>query len=251
MAAGLAAAGARVGILARNRDRIQRQVAAIQQNGDEALSLVADVLDAASLEAAKEEVLDRWGRIDLLINAAGGNVGEAVLQPDADLFSLPPDAVRTVVDLNLFGTFIPWQAFGPALVRDESEERRSAVVNISSMTAQRAITRVGGYGAAKAAIDSLTRWMALEAAQRYGDRLRVNAIAPGFFLGEQNRRLLTNEDGSLTARGEAIVRQTPMGRFGVASELIGTLLWLCSEGSSFVTGAVIPVDGGFSAAGGV
>ncbi|MEA2275289.1 MAG: hypothetical protein QOC78_249 [Solirubrobacteraceae bacterium] len=251
MAAGLAAAGARVGVLARNRSRIDRQVAAIVDRGGDAHALVADVLDRGQLEDARDEVLGRWGRIDLLVNAAGGNVAAAVLQPEDDLFSLSVDAFRAVVELNAFGTLLPCQVFGPALARSAAGGGTAAIVNVSSMTAQRAVTRVGGYGAAKAAVDALTRWLALEAATRYGGRLRVNAIAPGFFVGEQNRRLLVEEDGTLTARGRAIVDRTPMGRFGEPSELIGTLLWLCGDGSSFVTGAVIPVDGGFSASGGV
>jgi NAD(P)-dependent dehydrogenase (short-subunit alcohol dehydrogenase family) len=251
MATGLAAAGASVGVLARNRERIDRRVAEIERGGGDAHGLVADVLDRAQLEAARDEALERWGGIDLLVNAAGGNVAKAVLAPDADLFSLPADAFGAVVELNFLGTLIPCQVFGPVLASTTSGDRSAAIVNISSMTAQRAITRVGGYGAAKAAVDSLTRWLAVEAARRFGDRLRVNAIAPGFFLGEQNRRLLLEDDGTLTARGQTIVEQTPMGRFGESAELIGTLLWLCGDASSFVTGTVIPVDGGFSAWGGV
>jgi NAD(P)-dependent dehydrogenase (short-subunit alcohol dehydrogenase family) len=251
MAAGLAAAGARVGVLARNRERIDRRVTAIVDRGGDAHALVADVLDRGQLEDARDEVLERWDRIDLLVNAAGGNVAAAVLAPEADLFSLSVDAFRAVVELNALGTLLPCQVFGPALARSAAGDGTAAIVNVSSMTAQRAVTRVGGYGAAKAAVDALTRWLALEAATRYGGRLRVNAIAPGFFVGDQNRRLLMEEDGTLTARGRTIVDRTPMGRFGEPDELIGTLLWLCGDGSSFVTGAVIPVDGGFSASGGV
>jgi NAD(P)-dependent dehydrogenase (short-subunit alcohol dehydrogenase family) len=251
MAAGLAAAGARVGVLARNRERIDRQVAAIMERGGDAHPLVADVLDRQQLEDARDDALARWGRVDLLVNAAGGNLAEAMLPPEADLFSISVDAFRAVIELNAFGTLLPCQVFGPALARSAAGDGTAVIVNVSSMTAQRALTRVGGYSAAKAAVEALTRWLALEAATRYGGRLRVNAIAPGFFMGEQNRRLLVEEDGTLTARGRTIVERTPMGRFGEPSELIGTLLWLCGEGSSFVTGAVIPVDGGFGASGGL
>jgi len=205
----------------------------------------ADVLRKASLLAARDLVVERWGRVDILVNAAGGNVPGATLEPGASVFDLAEEAFRDVVDLNLLGTLLPAQVFGAAMGGEGS------IVNVSSMAAQRAITRVVGYSAAKAAVENLTRWLAVELARTEGPGLRVNAIAPGFFVGEQNRALLLEPDGSLTERGRTIVERTPTGRFGEADELVGTLIWLCGPGAAFVTGAVIPVDGGFGAYGGV
>ncbi|HEX7069169.1 MAG TPA: SDR family oxidoreductase [Rhodothermales bacterium] len=247
MARGLAEAGARVALLARSRDKLEALAHTITQKGGEAMAVPADVLDAAQLEAARDQVLARWGRVDGLVNGAGGNVAEATLKPGGNVFDLPMEAFRKVFDLNLVGTLLPTQVFGRAM----AEQRRGVVVNISSMAADRAITRVVGYSAAKASLENYTRWMAMELARSFGEGMRVNAIAPGFFVGDQNRRLLLNEDGSLTDRGRTIIAHTPMGRFGEADELVGTLVWLCSPASRFVTGIVVPVDGGFSAFSGV
>ena len=247
MARGLAAAGARVGILGRRVQRAQEVAQAIVQEGGQALATPADVLVQEQLEQVRDAVLARWGRIDGLVNAAGGNLPGATLSPDRTVFDLSQEALRQVVDLNLLGTILPSQVFGAVM----AEQGAGSVVNISSMAAQRAITRVAGYSAAKAAVDNFTRWLATEFARKFGDGLRVNAIAPGFFIGEQNRRLLLNEDGSLTDRGQTIIQHTPMGRFGEPEELVGTLLWLMSDASRFVTGVVVPVDGGFSAFSGV
>jgi NAD(P)-dependent dehydrogenase (short-subunit alcohol dehydrogenase family) len=247
MARGLAGAGARVGIVGRRSEKIDTVVAAIAASGGEAVGLPADVLDAAQLQAAREVVLARWGHVDILVNAAGGNVAGATLAPGRSVFDLPLDAFREVVDLNLLGTLLPIQVFGAVM----AEAGRGCVVNVSSMTATRAISRVVGYSAAKAAIDNLTRWLASELTRSYGDGLRVNAIAPGFFIGEQNRALLTDERGELTERGRTIVAHTPAGRFGAPEELVGTLIWLCSPAARFVNGVVVPVDGGFSAFSGV
>jgi NAD(P)-dependent dehydrogenase (short-subunit alcohol dehydrogenase family) len=246
MARGLAGAGARVGVLGRSRERAERAVEEISGAGGEALALTADVLERGRLEEARDAVLERWGRVDILVNAAGGNVPEATVGEEGTIFDVPRDAFRRVLDLNLLGTLLPSQVFGEAL-----SEGGGCIVNISSMAAQRPLSRVVGYSAAKAAVDNLTRWLAVELARRHGPHLRVNAIAPGFFLGEQNRDLLVSEDGTLTQRGRAIVDHTPAGRFGEPGELVGTLLWLCGPGASFVTGVVVPVDGGFSAFGGV
>jgi NAD(P)-dependent dehydrogenase (short-subunit alcohol dehydrogenase family) len=235
MAAGLAAAGAHVAVLGRDA---QRAEAVAREIGGE--SLQANVLERDELIAAREQALARWGRVDILVNAAGGNVPGATLGEEQVVFDLPESAFREVVDLNLIGTLLPSQVFGSAI-------ERGTIVNVSSMTADRAITRVIGYSAAKAAVENLTRWLAVELAPA----VRVNAIAPGFFVGEQNRRLLLDENGGLTERGRTIVDHTPAGRFGEADELIGTLLWLCGPGASFVTGIVVPVDGGFSAFSGV
>jgi NAD(P)-dependent dehydrogenase (short-subunit alcohol dehydrogenase family) len=234
MAAGLAAAGAHVAVLARRTPEV-----------DHALALTADVLRRDELIAARDRVVNRWGRLDILVNAAGGNVPGATLEPGASVFDLPEEAFREVVDLNLLGTLLPTQVFGAVM------DGEGSIVNVSSMAAPRAITRVVGYSAAKAAVENLTRWLAVELARTHGAGLRVNAIAPGFFIGEQNRRLLLESDGTLTERGRTIVERTPAGRFGEADELVGTLLWLCGPGAAFVTGAVIPVDGGFSAFSGV
>ena len=235
MAAGLAAAGAQVAVLGRDRERAEAAARAV---GGEALA--ADVLDRDQLTAARDRVLERWGRLDILVNAAGGNVPDATLGEGRSLSDLPAAAFREVVELNLLGTLLPAQVLGAAIAR-------GAIVNVSSMAADRAITRVVGYSAAKAGVENLTRWLAVELAPA----VRVNAIAPGFFVGEQNRRLLLDEDGEPTERGRTIVDRTPAGRFGEADELVGTLLWLCGPGAGFVTGVVVPVDGGFSASSGV
>jgi NAD(P)-dependent dehydrogenase (short-subunit alcohol dehydrogenase family) len=235
MARGLAAAGARVAVLGRSAERARTSAEAIG-----GIAVAADVRSREQLVAARDRVVDEWGRVDVLVNAAGGNVPEATLDPGASVYDLREDAFREVTDLNLTGTLLPIQVFGAAM-------ETGSIVNVSSMAVARAITRVLGYGAAKAAVENLTRWLAVELAPA----VRVNAVAPGFFVGEQNRRLLLEPDGELTERGRAIVAHTPAGRFGEADELIGTLLWLCGPGSRFVTGAVVPVDGGFSAFSGV
>jgi NAD(P)-dependent dehydrogenase (short-subunit alcohol dehydrogenase family) len=237
IAQGLAAAGARVALLARRRDRLEELARSI---GESALAVEADVLDAAQLDHARATVLDRWGRVDILVNAAGGNVPAATVG-EQSFFELPAAALDEVVNLNFNGTVLPCQVFGATMTK-------GSIVNISSLAAHRALTRVVGYGAAKAAVENLTRWLAVELAPQ---GVRVNAIAPGFFIGEQNRALLLDDSGALTARGERIVAATPAGRFGEPHELAGTVIWLCSTAASFVTGTVIPVDGGFDAFGGV
>lgn len=247
MARGLAEAGARVALLARNRVKLNAAASSLHEGGFDVLAVAADVLNAEQLEKARESVLDAYGGIDILVNAAGGNLPGATLQPDADVFGLSEAAFRQVFDLNLIGTVLPTQAFGRTLADGNS----GCIVNISSMAAQKILTRVVGYSAAKAAVENYTRWMAVELARSFGEKLRVNAIAPGFFVGEQNRDLLMNRDGSLTERGRLIIDHTPMGRFGDAEELVGTLVWLCSDASRFVTGIVVPVDGGFSAFSGI
>lgn len=255
MVRGLAQAGAQVGILGRRQEQAAASARAIEAEGGAAMPLAADVLERAQLEAARDAVLGRWGRVDILVNAAGGNMARANTSPDVSFFDLPEDALSAVLDLNLMGTLLPSQVFGPALseaaATSHPRSGRGCIVNISSMASARAITRVVGYSAAKAAVDNFTRWLAVSLARPDGLGPRVNAIAPGFFVGEQNRRLLLNEDGTLTARGETIVAHTPAGRFGEPDELLGTLIWLCGPGASFVNGIVVPVDGGFSAFSGV
>jgi NAD(P)-dependent dehydrogenase (short-subunit alcohol dehydrogenase family) len=247
MARGLARAGAKVGVLGRRRERAEVVVQTIEADGGVALALPADVLDRGELEAAREAVVERWGRLDVLVNAAGGNMPSATLEPGGSFFELPVEGMEPVITLNLQGTLLPSQVFGEAMAR----AGQGTIVNISSMAAQRAMTRVLGYGVAKAAVENATRWLAVELGRSFGEGLRVNAIAPGFFIGEQNRTLLLNEDGSLTARGQTIIDHTPAGRFGEPDDLIGTLIWLCGPGAGFVNGIVVPVDGGFSAFSGV
>ncbi len=191
--------------------------------------------------------MEQWGRLDVLVNAAGGNMPSATLEPGQSFFDLPVEGMESVIALNLQGTLLPSQLFGEAMARAGG----GCVVNISSMAAQRAMTRVVGYGVAKAGVENATRWLAVELGRSFGAGLRVNAIAPGFFIGEQNRALLLNEDGSLTARGQTIIDHTPAGRFGEPDDLIGTLIWLCGPGAGFVNGVVVPVDGGFGAFSGV
>jgi NAD(P)-dependent dehydrogenase (short-subunit alcohol dehydrogenase family) len=254
MAQGLARLGARVAVLGRNRERADQAVAAMTAAGGEAFALLADVNNQAQLLKARDALLDHWGKVDILVNAAGGNVAAANVPDDASLFDVPKEAFEQVFDLNLMGTLLPTQVFGRAMVertKGTAEKPEGCIVNVSSMAAMRVISRVAGYSAAKAAVDNFTRWLAVELARKYGAGLRVNAIAPGFFVGEQNRALLLNPDGSLTARGQTIIAHTPAGRFGEPEELVSTLGWLCSPGARFVTGLVVPVDGGFNIFSGV
>jgi NAD(P)-dependent dehydrogenase (short-subunit alcohol dehydrogenase family) len=249
MACGLAGAGARVAVLGRRRERAEEVVREISDSGGEAMAVPADVLDGEQLEAARDAVLGRWGRLDILVNAAGGNVPEATVNDDETIFDLPRGAIQEVLELNLLGTILPSQVFGEAMARGEPAE--GVIVNVSSMAASRPLTKVVVYSAAKAAVQSFTRWLAVELARKHGAGLRVNAIAPGFFLGEQNRAMLVAEDGGLTDRGRTIIEHTPAARFGEPEELVGALIWLCSPAAHFVTGIVVPVDGGFGAFSGV
>lgn len=247
MAHGLAAAGAKVAILGRRAERASEVVSSIQAAGGEAMPLPADALDRDQLLAARQELLAKWGRVDVLINAAGGNSADATVVGERTFFNLSREAVDKMMELNFIGTVLPSQVFAETM----AEQGKGSIINISSMAAIRPLTRVIGYAAAKSAIDNFTRWLAVELCTKYGPGLRVNAIAPGFFVGEQNRSFLLNEDGSLTPRGQQIISHTPMGRFGDAEELIGTAVWLSSDAARFVTGIVVPVDGGFSAYAGV
>jgi NAD(P)-dependent dehydrogenase (short-subunit alcohol dehydrogenase family) len=243
---GIAAAGGAVGILGRNEEVAQARAAAINQAGGKAIALIADVMQETQLNAARDKMMEAFGRIDGLVNGAGGNMPEGVVPPGGDIFGLNMEGMRKVMDLNLYGTLISTQVFGRTIA-----ENGGSIVNISSVSSTSAITRVLGYSMGKSAIDSYTRWFALEMANRYGDKVRMNALVPGFFLTEQNRSLLTNPDGSFTSRGELIVQNTPFKRLGDPDELIGALVWLLSDASSFVTGTTINVDGGFLAFSGV
>jgi len=247
MAKAMARRGAKVGILGRTPAKVEATVAAIQAEGGEALPLVADVLDAGLLNAACDIVMKKWGKIDILINGAGGNIPGAAIPPEEHFFMHPFENLQKVFALNFDGTVLPTMIFGKSM----AETGSGSIINISSMTAQQAVTRVPGYSAAKAAVDSFTKWLAVEVALKFGDGLRVNAIAPGFFVTSQNRRLLTNDDGTFTERGATVINKTPARRFGEPEELVGTAIWLASDASRFVTGTVIPVDGGFSAWSGV
>jgi NAD(P)-dependent dehydrogenase (short-subunit alcohol dehydrogenase family) len=246
--AGIVQAGGAVGILGRNATEAQARAAAIRAQGGRALALVADVLDEAQLRAACRQALDEFGRIDGLVNGAGGNGPDGVLDPAEGVFSLNLAGMKRVMELNLWGAVLPTQVFGEALAQTPG---RGSIVNISSMNSKRAITKVLGYNMGKAALDCYTQWFAVEMAHRYGDKLRMNALAPGFFLTEQNRDLLTTPEGGYTARGELVICQTPFRRFGHPDELQGALVWLLSDASQFVTGSMICVDGGFSSFGGV
>ncbi len=246
MARGLARAGAKVAVLGRREERARQVASEIEQAGGEAMPLPADVLSHEQLEAARSAVLERWGRVNILINAAGGNVPAATLQPGASVFDLPEGAFREVFDLNLIGTLLPTQVFGSAIA-EQSQDGEGSIVNISSATAPRAVSRVVGYSAAKGAVENFTRWLGVELASKHGDRLRVNAIAPGWFISEQNEKLLVQPDGGFTPRGQTVINHTPAGRFGEPEELVGTVIWLCSPGARFVNGIVVIVDGGFGA----
>jgi len=247
MATALAMAGAKVAVLGRRSAAAAEVAAEIQARGGQALAVIGNVLDRDSLVAARERVIAEWGAIHVLVNAAGGNTAAATVEDTADLFTMSASAFKEVVDLNLTGTLLPSLVFGEAIV----ESGGGSIVNVSSMSASRALTRVAGYGAAKAAVENLTRSLAVELGQRHGDSIRVNAIAPGFFVGEQNRSLLLEPDGTPTKRGSAIIEHTPAGRFGVPDDLAGALVWLCGPGARFVNGVVIAIDGGFSAFSGI
>lgn len=247
IAMGFAKEGVKVGILGRNRDTVNQRVQEIEKAGGKAFPMVADVLDEERLITTKEALEKKFGSVDILVNAAGGNMKGAIITPDQTFFDLDINDFDKVTQLNFKGTVLPTLIFAKSM----AQNKKGSIINISSMAAQKTITRVMGYSAAKAAVDNFTRWLAVEMTQKFGDGIRINAIAPGFFIGEQNRDLLLNKDGSLTDRGKTIINQTPMKRFGKPEELQGVANWLASEESSFVTGIVIPIDGGFSAFSGV
>ena len=247
MAQALAGCGANLAVLARSEEKGAALVSKLGGSG-RTIVVVGDALDKDSLTHAARRVLDEFGRIDGLVNGAGGNSPQATARPDLSFFDLPEEALRYVFDLNLLGTILPSQIFG----RQMAERGEGVILNISSMSAVRPLTRVVGYSAAKAGINNFTEWLAVHLAQEYSPRLRVNAVAPGFFLTEQNRALLTDPaTGELTPRGRSIIAHTPMNRFGEPADLLGAVLWLLSPASAFVTGIVVPVDGGFSAFSGV
>jgi NAD(P)-dependent dehydrogenase (short-subunit alcohol dehydrogenase family) len=248
IACALVGVGANVAIVDRSPELAERLIDRLEICKGRAIIVYGDVLDPETLKQTAEQVLDEFGRIDCLINGAGGNNPRATTGPDLSFFDLPPDALRFVFDLNIIGTILPSQTFGKYM----AEQKEGVILNVSSMNAFRPLTRIPAYSAAKAGVSNFTQWLAVYMAQEYSPNIRVNAIAPGFFLTEQNRFLLTDEKtGELTERGKTIIEHTPMGRFGCPEDLLGTVLWLLSPASVFVTGVVVPIDGGFSAFSGV
>jgi len=248
MAKALAKVGAKVAVLDLNEAAAVKVVDNIKTAAGDAVAVKCDVLDKDSLETAKDKVNAEFGKVDILINGAGGNKKEATTSPEMPFFDIPADAVSSVFDLNFLGTFLPAQVFGKHM----AERGDGVILNISSMNAFRPLTKIAAYSAAKAAVSNFTQWLAVHMCQNYSKDIRVNAIAPGFFLTKQNRFLLTDEKtGELTPRGKSIIDHTPMARFGQPDELVGTVLWLLSDAAKFVTGIVVPIDGGFSAFSGV
>lgn len=248
MAKALAKAGAKIAVLSLTESAAKKVADEIKSSNGQAIAVKCNVLDKKSLEDAKEKIAAGLGQVDVLINGAGGNKKEATTSPELSFFDLPAEAVRFVFELNFIGTLLPTQVFA----REMAERGAGVVLNISSMNAFRPLTRIPAYSAAKAAVSNFTQWLAVHVCQNYSKEIRVNAIAPGFFLTEQNRFLLTDEKtGALTDRGRKIIEHTPMGRFGQPDELVGTVMWLISDAAKFVTGIVVPIDGGFSAFSGV
>jgi len=248
MCKALAEAGAALAVLDVNLAAAQKLADEIVQEGGVAIAAACNVLERSSIEEAAGLVLQHFGQVDILINGTGGNKPQATTSPQTSFFDLPADALRWVFDLNLLGTILPCQVFGSRM----AVRNQGVILNISSMNAFRPLTRIPAYSAAKAGVSNFTQWLAVHMAQEYSPDIRVNAIAPGFFLTDQNRFLLTEkESGQLTPRGQTILAHTPMGRFGTPDDLLGTVLWLVSPASAFVTGIVVPVDGGFSAFSGV
>ncbi len=239
----LAVHGAKVAVLARNKEKGDALIESVKSKGGDAMFLQTDVTDQAVLKQNAEDVIAKYGKIDVLVNGAGGNMPGATIGPNNTIFDLKMDDFRNVVDLNLMGTVVPTVVFADYMVR----EKKGNIVNISSASALRPLTRVAGYGAAKAAVTNFTKYMAGELAIKFGENFRVNALCPGFFITEQNRNLLTNPDGTYSARGNTIIAHTPFRRFGNPEDILGTLHYLVSDASKFVTGTVAIVDGGFDA----
>jgi NAD(P)-dependent dehydrogenase (short-subunit alcohol dehydrogenase family) len=243
-------AGARVAALDIRPEQLEARVAELKAAagpGGDVTGIVGNVLDMETLENAARQIVEKWGRVDILLNIAGGNTPGGTLDPSAAFFDMPVSEWEKVTGLNMNGTVYPSMVFGRVMAAQKS----GCIVNVSSMAAYSAITRIPGYSAAKSAVTNFTQWLATEMALKYGDGVRVNAIAPGFFIGDQNRAILINPDGSLTERSQKVLAKTPMGRFGDIAELNGAVQFLCSPAASFITGAVLPVDGGFSAFSGV
>ncbi len=240
--------GANVAVVDFKPELANRLLPRFEQAKGRAIVVFGDVLKPEAIQQAAEEIIKEFGRIDWLINGAGGNNPRATTGPDLSFFDLPPDALRFVFDLNILGTILPSQVFGKYM----AQQNEGVILNVSSMNAFSPLTRIPAYSAAKAGVSNFTQWLAVHMAQEYSPHIRVNAIAPGFFLTDQNRFLLTNEEtGKLTDRGQTIIDHTPMGRFGDPEDLLGTVMWLLSPASAFVSGIIVPIDGGFSAFSGV
>lgn len=247
MCAALAGKHAKVAVLGRNKESGEGVVAEIKRNGGEASFFISDVLNLKKLTEVKAEILAQYGHVDILVNAAGGNMPGACIQPDQSFFDVDMEAMRSVIELNYFGTLYPIRVFAEDMVK----QGHGNIINITSATVERPLTRVLGYSSAKAAVKNLTQWLSVEFAQKYGEGIRVNALTPGFFLTEQNRFLLTNPNGSLTPRGTLIIQNTPQKRMGNPEDIQGALIYLASDASRFVTGTTTIVDGGFDAFSGV
>ena len=247
MANSLSKAGAKIVVLDIRQENLDQKVAEIRSAGGEAIGFICNVLQMENLHETAAKIVEKWGRIDILINCAGGNVPGATLSPDQNIFDMKIEDWEKVIGLNQNGTVYPCLAFGKIM----AEQKEGSIINISSMATYSALTRVPGYSVAKTGINIFTKWLATELAQKFGEGIRVNAIAPGFFIGDQNRAVLIHPDGSLTERSKKVLAKTPMGRFGDITELNGAVQFLCSRAASFITGAIIPIDGGFSAFSGV
>jgi len=243
----LSQAGAKIVVLDIRQENLDKQVHEIKSAGGVATGFRCNVLDSISLEEVSKKIVEKWDRIDVLINCAGGNVPGATLTPEQTIFDMKWEDWEKVVRLNQDGTILPCLIFGKVF----AQQKKGCIINISSMSTYSALTRVPGYSVAKTGINIFTQWLATEMAMKFSDEIRVNAVAPGFFIGDQNRAMLINSDGSLTDRSKKILAKTPMGRFGDISELNGLVQFLCSDSASFITGVIIPVDGGFSAFSGV
>ena len=239
--------GAKVVAIDIRREQLDKRIAELEALDGEAMGIIGNVLDVESLKQVAAQVVAMWGRIDILCNIAGGNMPGATLAPDQPFFDMKIADWEKVTSLNMNGTVYPSMIFGEVMAKQKS----GSIINVSSMAAYSAITRVPGYSAAKTAVTNFTQWLACELALKYGDGIRVNAIAPGFFIGDQNRAVLINPDGSLTDRSKKVLAKTPMGRFGDINELNGAVQFLCSDAAAFITGALLPIDGGFSAFSGV
>lgn len=247
MASNFIQQGAKVVAIDIRQEQLDKRVEELREFGEDVIGIVGNALDTESLRNVAKQIIEKWGRIDILLNIAGGNMPGATLNPDQDFFDMKIEDWKKVTDLNLNGTVFPSMVFGEVMAR----QKKGCIINVSSMAAYSAITRVPGYSAAKSAVTNFTQWLACEMAMKYGDGIRVNAIAPGFFIGDQNRAVLINPDGSLTDRSLKVMVKTPMKRFGDINELNGAVQFLCSDAASFITGALLPVDGGFSAFSGV
>ena len=247
IAKSLMQAGARVVALGRTKERVDSRAEELRSIHKDVIGVVCDVLNKDELVKVKNQVLDQWGQIDILVNCAGGNTKGGTLADEDSFFDMKTEDWNEVLDLNLNGAIFPSMVFGEAMAKQKS----GSIINISSMAAYAGMTRVPGYSAAKAAINNFTQWLAMEMAMKVGEKIRVNAIAPGFFIGNKNRAVLINPDGSLTERSKKVIAKTPMGRFGDIEELNGIVQFLSSDAASFITGVIIPVDGGFNSYSGV